>query len=154
MNSRMNSFGHQVLPLSTQLYFGSYKNNPLVTSKSQSIRDRNRFQLANEEDRDYVARTHYLKNINPQEAENDASREFPNNMALTSIRQAIQIGTCMSPLNPFELYMITGSREFSNYFNSSSSSDDYDMDFENLLSTSCSKKGKKQGTLTMVSLFI
>uniref|UniRef100_A0A803QHF0 Uncharacterized protein n=1 Tax=Cannabis sativa TaxID=3483 RepID=A0A803QHF0_CANSA len=31
----------------------------------------------------------------------------------------------MSPLNPFDIYMITGSREFSNYYSSSSSSDDY-----------------------------
>uniref|UniRef100_A0A803QCV2 Uncharacterized protein n=1 Tax=Cannabis sativa TaxID=3483 RepID=A0A803QCV2_CANSA len=50
----------------------------------------------------------------------------------------------MSSLNPFDLFMITDSTKFSNYYSFSSSSDDNDMDFEYLLSSPLgSKKGKK-----------
>uniref|UniRef100_A0A803QPK9 Uncharacterized protein n=1 Tax=Cannabis sativa TaxID=3483 RepID=A0A803QPK9_CANSA len=70
---------------------------------------------ADEEDRDYVARTYYLKSTTPREAEDDASEEF------------------------------------SNYFGSSSSSDDYDMDLDLedvLRSPTCPiKKSKKRATL-------
>uniref|UniRef100_A0A803QCE8 Uncharacterized protein n=1 Tax=Cannabis sativa TaxID=3483 RepID=A0A803QCE8_CANSA len=40
----------------------------------------------------------------------------------------------MSRLNWFDLFIITSSREFSNYYSSSLSSDDYDLNFKNLLS--------------------
>uniref|UniRef100_A0A803Q968 Uncharacterized protein n=1 Tax=Cannabis sativa TaxID=3483 RepID=A0A803Q968_CANSA len=60
---------------------------------------------ADEEEKDYVARIHFLKNTSPRKAEEDASRA-----------------------------RITGSREFSSFYSSSLSLDDYDMNFESLLS--------------------
>uniref|UniRef100_A0A803PK50 Uncharacterized protein n=1 Tax=Cannabis sativa TaxID=3483 RepID=A0A803PK50_CANSA len=155
----------------------STANSLLETSKILKYSDWQQVPVpANKEDRDYVARSHYLKKITPQEAEDDASRDriaqrfdswYPKHHVQLSfnssyLRIAKQYGTNfdktshpdwdMSPLNTFDLYTITNSKEFSNYFSSSSLFDDYDMDFGNLLSTSGSKKGKKRGVVSETSL--
>uniref|UniRef100_A0A803P0Z5 Uncharacterized protein n=1 Tax=Cannabis sativa TaxID=3483 RepID=A0A803P0Z5_CANSA len=127
---------------------------------------------ADEEDRDYVARSQYLRNVTPRDAEDDASRDlishrfdywYPEhhvklicnssyfriaNQYSTNFDRIGHLNWDMSQLNPFDLFMITGSREFSNYYSSSSLSDDYDLDFVYLLSSPSgpNKKGKRRST--------
>uniref|UniRef100_A0A803PEM3 RNase H type-1 domain-containing protein n=1 Tax=Cannabis sativa TaxID=3483 RepID=A0A803PEM3_CANSA len=99
---------------------------------------------ADEEDRNYIARTHYINNTTPRKLKM-MPPEVINLVLANGLPLANHPDWDISPLNPFNLFMITGSREFSCYYSSSSSSIEYDMDFEILISTSGSKKGKKRG---------